>query len=49
MIAVVYNDMWVASALPLQCVFTWYRQEDQTVILVFVRVPDLPEWYDEFR
>lgn len=39
MIGIVYNEAWASSALPAQCIYTWYRQDDQ-VILNFVRVPD---------
>lgn len=39
MMAFVYTEHFLASALPHQCVFTWYRREDQTVILEFVKVP----------
>lgn len=40
--AVVYTEHWVASALPHQCVFTWYRLADQSVILEFVKVVVAP-------
>jgi hypothetical protein len=39
MIGLVYNEAWVPSALRQQCVYTWYRLEDATVILVFTGVP----------
>lgn len=40
MIEMIYNEAWAASALPHQCVYTWYRRDDGAVILAFVRVPE---------
>lgn len=39
MIGIVYNEAWAPSALGVQCAYLWYRDENQTVIVVLLDVP----------
>lgn len=39
MIGIVYNRAWQPSALPNQCAYRWYREADQTVIVILEPVP----------
>lgn len=38
MIGIVYNQAWAPSALPVQCAYRWYRDDDSTVIVILLPV-----------